>query len=229
MSEILKKQFDAGAENYDIQRRHLIPCFDDFYGIATDWVNCENDAPRILDLGAGTGLFSSYVLHKYPNAAITLIDLSDEMLKQARTRFADKPSFDYILANYVNYSYTGKYDAVISSLSIHHLPHPAKRELFRVIHDLLIDGGVFVNADQAAGTSVFFEQANMQQWEDSVRRTDLSTKNIEASMERRKLDINATAEEQLNWLREAGFVEADCIYKNYAFAVFAAIKKKSHS
>lgn len=226
MRDIVKQHFDAVAPQYDRQRRQLIPCFDDFYGVATDWLSCAGDAPRILDLGAGTGLFSSFIRSKYPNASLTLIDLSEEMLKEARTRFGDDPLVSYIAADYTSYPYTVKYDAVISSLSIHHLTHPAKRALLRSIHELLVDGGSFVNADQAAGTTPHWDDYYMTQWQAAIRQSGLSSEAIEASIERRKVDINATVQDQLEWLREAGFADSDCIYKYHGFAVFAALKSQ---
>lgn len=42
------------------------------------------NAPTILDLGAGTGLYSSLILAKYSKAHITLIDLSEGMLEIAK-------------------------------------------------------------------------------------------------------------------------------------------------
>lgn len=229
MSDIVKQQFDAAAPNYDRQRRQLIPCFDDYYGIATESVSGLSAAPRILDLGAGTGLFSSFIRSKYPGASLTLIDLSEEMLKEARSRFGNDPAVRYIAADYSSYPYTEKYDAVISSLSIHHLTHPAKRALFRTIHELLADGGCFVNADQAAGTTPYWDDYYMTQWKAAIRRSGLSSEAIEASIERRKVDINAGVQDQLKWLREAGFADSDCIYKHYSFAVFAALKSGANS
>lgn len=61
----------------------LIPCFDDFYGVAIDCIDFEKDNPKVLDLGAGTGILSQFLLEKYPNAEIVLIDLAEEMLKEA--------------------------------------------------------------------------------------------------------------------------------------------------
>lgn len=226
MSELVKKQFDKAAPDYDSQRRQLIPCFDDFYGLAADWVNCDNDAPLILDLGAGTGLFASFIRRKYPKATVTLIDMSEEMLKEAHSRFGDDPAVNYVTADYASYSFPEKYDAVISSLSIHHLTHADKRALFHTIYNGLAEGGIFVNADQAEGATPYFENAFMEQWENTIRKNGLSTEAIEASIERRKVDRNAPVQDQLEWLREAGFAESDCIYKHNGFAVFAALKKK---
>ncbi|RUT41993.1 class I SAM-dependent methyltransferase [Paenibacillus anaericanus] len=225
MSDLLKRQFDAVAQNYDLQRRQLIPCFDDFYSMAVSVVNTEQQAPRILDLGAGTGLFSSYVRQKYPEASLTLIDLSEEMLKGARHRFRDDSHVQYITADFATYNFEGqKYDVVISSLAIHHLSHQDKRTLFLNVSNLLTEGGIFVNADQASGSSPYFDLYYKEQWEDTIRRNGLTTEVLESAIERRKLDRNASVNDQLQWLLEAGFTESDCIYKYHEFALFYARK-----
>ena len=46
---------------------------------------------------------------------------------------------------------TQPYDAIVSALAIHHVGHPAKRELFVRMHELLRPGGAFVNAEHVAG------------------------------------------------------------------------------
>ena len=52
----VRATFDGAAGGYDEQRRKLIPCFDDFYGTAVSLAETRESRPRILDLGAGTGL-----------------------------------------------------------------------------------------------------------------------------------------------------------------------------
>lgn len=214
------RQFDANADEYDRQRKQLVPCFDDFYGTAVSLVDSRNPAPKILDLGAGTGLFSDMVLRKYPNAEITLVDLSERMLEQARRRFANRPDVRFIAADYAEYDFAEPYCFVISSLSIHHLAHPDKRRLFSKIHRLLKPGGAFVNADQAQGSTARTDAYFMDRWLADVRGSGLSEEALQASVERRKLDINATLREQLAWMEQAGFSDVDCMYKNMGFAVF---------
>ena len=63
-------KFNQKAKEYDSERRALIPCFDDFYGIAIDCIDFKGDNPKVLDLGAGTGILSQFLLEKYPNAEI---------------------------------------------------------------------------------------------------------------------------------------------------------------
>lgn len=42
---------------------------------------------KVLDIGAGTGMLSEVLLQNYPNAQVTLLDNSPEMLKQAVAYF----------------------------------------------------------------------------------------------------------------------------------------------
>ncbi|GIP36462.1 class I SAM-dependent methyltransferase [Paenibacillus sp. J2TS4] len=227
MDPSVKKLFDAGAKDYDWQRKNLIPCYDDFYGTALSLVESADPSPRILDLGAGTGLLSGLVLQKYPQAQLTLIDFSDPMLDKARQRFSPSASnVQYIAADYSDYAFTECYDFIISSLSIHHLPHAGKRKLFANVYHALRDGGVFVNADQARGPTPETDAYYKRRWMASVRASGLAQEMIDASVERRKHDINASVEEQIRWMEEAGFNEVDCMYKNLEFAVFYGKKAR---
>ncbi|WP_199616203.1 class I SAM-dependent methyltransferase [Paenibacillus alkalitolerans] len=220
MDVSVKKLFDAVASDYDRQRKQLIPCFEQFYGMALSLVESDSPCPQILDLGAGTGLFSGMVLQKYPNAHMTLIDISEKMLEGARHRFRDLNNIQYIVGDYSDYTYSHPFDIVISSLSIHHLTHPAKKQLFANVYRLLREGGIFVNADQVAGSTPQTDHYNRKRWLEYINDSDLPKEAINASIERRKFDINAKLGEQINWMEQAGFKDVDCMYKYLDFAVF---------
>lgn len=141
-------KFNQKAKEYDSERRALIPCFDDFYGVAIDCIDFKGDNPKVLDLGAGTGILSQFLLEKYPNAEIVLIDLAEEMLKEAEKRFEGNDNISFICDDYITHEFNTKFDIIISSLSIHHLTGTEKKVLIEKYYDLLNDGGNFVNADQ---------------------------------------------------------------------------------
>lgn len=225
MNEQVRKQFDAVAEAYDAQRRQLIPCFDAFYGTAASLVTPDGPSPSILDLGAGTGLLTAFIAARVPDARFTLIDFSGAMLAQAKARFAGLGDrVRYVEGDYAAQPFGETYDYIVSSLSIHHLPHEGKRALFRKIAGSLRSGGVFVNADQVAGESPYYDAYYRKRWEEDVLASGIGRAAFEASIERRKQDINATSGDQLAWLREAGFAEADIVFRHYDFAVFHARK-----
>ncbi|MCP3921184.1 MAG: hypothetical protein GY714_01230 [Desulfobacterales bacterium] len=49
----IKKGFDKVAKDYDIERKRLIPCFDDFYGASLELISSQKDDKiKVLDLGA---------------------------------------------------------------------------------------------------------------------------------------------------------------------------------
>ena len=63
--------FDESVEYYDEWVKIALPCYDEIFSVAKGLVPFATDARiEVLDLGAGTGLFSMHVLQKYPNAAL---------------------------------------------------------------------------------------------------------------------------------------------------------------
>jgi Methylase involved in ubiquinone/menaquinone biosynthesis len=225
MKEKVRYSFNTFAPDYDRLRKIFIPCYEDFYGIPLTIMNQEWVKPEILDLGSGTGLFSAFVLEKYPQAGLTLIDISEDMLAVARSRFRGLANVDYIAEDYVRYDFGEvKYDAIISALSIHHLEDREKFELYKKCYCLLKAGGIFINAEQVLAGTMELEQIYLREWKRQIQESGLAAEDALAVEERRKLDQEATVESQLQWLREAGFRDVDCVYRYYKFAVIIARK-----
>ena len=223
--------FDAAARDYDRTRTLLIPCFDNFYRTLVARLPFERvQAPRILDLGAGTGLLAAWIFAAHPRAEITLVDLSGAMLAQARIRLAqaaEKGRAHFLIADLAQaVAFRGPFDAVVSALAIHHLEASAKHELFVRIHRVLRPGGVFLNADQVRGATPRLEAIYKAAWLAQVRERGVSPEDLEAAQERMKLDRTDTLEDQLAWLREIGFCDVGCFFQHYMFAVFGGLKAR---
>ncbi|OIK09280.1 methyltransferase [Bacillus sp. MUM 116] len=215
----IKNKFDENASSYDDQRRKLIPCFDDFYSIPISILNTNTEAPSVLDIGAGTGLFSFFLKEKYPDARMTLIDLSEKMMDVSRARFSHYQDIHYIVADYTEHCFEEKFDIIISSLSIHHLSDEEKRKLYVKIFSLLKEDGIFINADQVLGHTEFIESLYKNDWKNKIENSGLRKQEIAAAYERTKLDKMATLEDQIGWLKDCGFQDVDCIYKYFNFVV----------
>jgi tRNA (cmo5U34)-methyltransferase len=213
--------FDRSADGYDAVRRGLIPCFDAFYGMALDLIADWQgpDRPRVLDLGAGTGLFSAMLLSRIHDASIHLIDASSAMLERARLRFADNEAITYAVADMATANLAGPWDLVISALAIHHLEHDAKKQLFGRIHSAISPGGLFVNAEQVFGADPAIEAQYARIWLDQIRRLNVPADAITQAQERMAHDRCASVDDQLAWMREAGFSHVDCCFKAWRFAV----------
>jgi tRNA (cmo5U34)-methyltransferase len=226
-SETIRVAFDSAAANYDALRRKLIPDFDSFYGVALDLLaEAVGDRPfACVDLGVGTGLFSEMILRRFPRATIEGVDFAPKMIEAARARLAAYSGrMRFRLANYDSAPLGGPVEAVVSALSIHHLEHDAKRRLFREIHAALAPGGIFVNADQSLGATPEVEMAYQRRWERDMRAADVGDEDFASALARARLDRSATFADQLAWLEEAGFIDADIAWKRHRFTVFSARK-----
>lgn len=213
--------FDEQAQGYESQRRRLIPPYDAFYGTAIEALGLAGrPLRRILDVGAGTGLLARRVADSFPKTELTLLDGAPAMLEQARGVLGDRAR--YVEADPMDPLPAGPWDAVVSALAVHHLDDRAKRVLFGRVHAELTPGGLFVNAEQVAGPTALFHDAYADWHERRSLAAGATPEQWAASQDRMRLDRWASVEHQLAWLREAGFADADCLFKDHCFAVLVA-------
>jgi tRNA (cmo5U34)-methyltransferase len=214
--------FNATAATYDRDRARLIPCFGRLYECAVELV--PPDASRILDLGAGTGLLAAFLRARFPDASLHLLDNSQAMLDQARDRFSNDQEVAFELADYTQIIEPRKYDAIVSALSIHHLEDDAKQAVFARIFAALRPGGVFINAEHIAGPTPALEARYRSLWLQQVRAEDATEQQIADSLYRQQEDRRSSVEDQIRWMHDAGFTDADCWFKDYQFAVLAGTR-----
>jgi len=217
--------FHRTAATYDAARSRLIPPYERFYSTVVALIPFAPDASiRILDLGAGTGLLSAFVRERFPNAHLHLIDLVESMLDRARLRLGDQNT-TYAAGDYGTEPIPGQWEAIVSALSIHHLADTAKQELFRRVHTALVPGGVFINAEQVAGPTPELTLRYHQQWLTRVRERGATDQEIADAEYRMQADLCSSVEDQLTWMRIAGFADADCWLKEGRFAVMSGTKQ----
>jgi len=168
---------------------------------------------RVLDLGTGNGRIMKLIRLSLPNVEGVALDFSDPMLKQATQTFADDPKvtiFKHDFSQPLPES-LGCFDAIVSSLAIHHLTHPRKKELYTEIFQMLNAGGVFCNLEHVAPAS---ENLHLK----FLAASGIDPKDEDPS--NKLLDVEA----QLGWLREIGFIDVDCYWKWLEIAVLTGFK-----
>lgn len=215
--------FDATASTYDHDRSLLIPGCDTFYRWAIALI--PERAKTIVELGAGSGLLTALIRNRLPQAHIHLLDFSVPMLDLARRRLGDDPHLSYHHADYATQNLPPEACSVVSSLSIHHLDDAGKREVFRKAYHAIKPNGVFVNADQVAGPTPELDERYKVLWMEQVRAAGATEQQLAASLYRQQEDRCASVEDQLGWMRAAGFADADCWYKENRFAVLAGTRR----
>lgn len=165
---------------------------------------------RFVDLGTGDGRLLALVESRYPEAEGMGLDSSVPMLDRAKERFGDDPRFvlrEYNLELALPLYRTA--DAVVSGLAVHHLEDVRKRELFAEIHDFLSPGGVFANLDLVRPASARLHERFRQE----IGR-----------VEDDPTDRLAGLDEQMEWLRDAGFDEVECHFKWLELALIVAVR-----
>jgi tRNA (cmo5U34)-methyltransferase len=172
------------------------------------------DARRILDLGTGDGRLMALIKQKNPNVEGICLDFSEPMLKLAEKRFEKDKKIQVLKHDFRNplpSSELGYFDVIVSGLAIHHLVHERKKQLFKEIFDLLYKGGVFCNLEHVASSTVSLHNK-------FLARVGLTPVTDDPS--NKLLDV----ETQLIWLREIGFIDADCSWKWLEIALLTGFK-----
>jgi tRNA (cmo5U34)-methyltransferase len=224
----IDEAFNETVQYYDDWIRKAVPGYSDLFAVAKELIPfTSSDAIDVLDLGAGTGLFSRHVLERCPKGRFVLYDIAGKMLDVARERFRKFPGqFRFVTADYRTLEDAGSFDLVISSLSIHHLDDREKKELCRQVYEVLRKPGIFINIDLVQGPTPYLEELYCSDWYEKMRRAGAADEEIRAGIERRlAYDRDALMEDQLRWLREAGFTDVDCVYRNYKMGLFLGMKR----
>ena len=164
---------------------------------------------RVLDLGTGDGRLLGLVKREFPDVEAVAVDFSPAMLEAVRKRFSADSSVSVVEHNFDQpLPNLGMFDAVISSFAIHHVVHERKRALYAEVFGLLHNGAVFCNLEHVASPSQQLHEEFLHRIGFTVETEDPSNK---------LLDL----ETQLQWLREIGFVDVDCLWKWRELALLA--------
>ena len=170
------------------------------------------DVRRVLDLGTGDGRLLALLQIDRPKMVAVGLDFSEVMLDAACERFARDERVELVAHDLAEpLPDLGRFDAVVSSMAIHHLEHERKRTLYREVFDLLEPGGVFANFEHVASPTRRLHHAFFAAIDEPLDHEDPSD---------RLLDV----ETQLRWLREIGFEDVDCYWKWLEMALLIGLR-----
>ena len=154
--------------------------------------NLDKGTKKILDLGAGTGLELIHLFELFPDAEVTVVDISEKMLEELRKRnFSDHVIT--ICGDFFDVKFGDNYDAVISTSALHHFKYEEKNRLYKKIYDCLKENGQFINCDRIALTKEF-EEHQLYELEHNIENY-------------KHIDTPLTVEHEIEILKKAGFKE----------------------
>ena len=191
-------------------------------------------AVTILDLGAGYGPVSMFILDRYPRATCIAQDGSEPMLNRARTRMArygerfKTHQSDLFEMNWRPQQF-GPFAAAVSSSCLHNL-RDFKRigELYGEVRGHLQSDGVFLNLDLINAPTAGLQQRYVSAGAARREREGTSGADVEAMApgggrsraEGATGPFPASLDQHLAALKAAGFKDVDCFWKDLRRALF---------
>ena len=217
--------FEEEAKKYDEIILTLIPNYKQMVEVLVSILPFRPDQTFcVIDLGCGTGTISRKIKDAFPNINLTCVDIAKNMLDIASAKNGSNTIL--IQADFNTFDFPQKYDAIVSSLALHHLEKDEdKQGFYDRIFEALNDGGIFINIDVVTSDDSLLQQVYLQKW------TNFMVNNTSIHEVENKWLPSYYAEDRpvsllrhLGMLKETGFSMIDVVYKYYNYAVYCAIK-----
>jgi tRNA (cmo5U34)-methyltransferase len=140
-------QFHSEPDSYLGRIRAALPRYDELQDRAVEAI--EARPRRVLELGIGTGETTRRLLERFPDAEVTGLDASPEMVFRAR-----EMGIEVRLARMEDPLPDGPWDLVVAVLAVHHLDPGQKQDLFRRVRE---QSSALVLGDQVAAETQSLE------------------------------------------------------------------------
>ncbi|MBD5558832.1 MAG: class I SAM-dependent methyltransferase [Clostridia bacterium] len=192
--------FDRVAPEYESM--HLSRVDHGMEGKATLAEHLPAGTGRILDIGAGTGLELEAVFNRFPDAQVTVVDISENMLGKLEERFAGR-KITVTPGDYFTADFGGEpYDAVITSMSLHHWTPDEKRRLYPRFYEALKPGGIYIENDymltEGTPEELAAEEKRLLSERKALEEANPDVRHVH-------MDLPATVPSEMKRLEEAGF------------------------
>ncbi|MFX1475513.1 MAG: class I SAM-dependent methyltransferase [Promethearchaeota archaeon] len=208
--------FNARAETYDDHMRETVSWFEEFYDSVSTCIAKTKDQIHILNIGIGTGLELKGIFEQAPNAIITGIDMSEEMLNKLKEKYVEHlKQITLVQESFMTFPFgEATYDYIVSVMTLHHLLPNEKLKLYERVKKALKNTGKYIEGDFV----VTDEEASnyLRKYEEWSK----ANKGIEEGSHH--IDIPLSFETQRCLLAKAGFSEVRVIRQGSKDAVYCA-------
>ncbi len=234
------------ASGFDAAAEHIHPYYIELQNRILDMLHFGTDSESLLvDAGGGSGRLVEQFLKRFSHARAIIIDQSAAFLALAERHLAAFGPRAECRLERLQEDWTGNLPqapaAIVSMSAIHHLEPAEKMDLYRRCFDSLAPGSVFINADEVRPSDDAYYLTRCKAWVALKRRAmDASLippsihpalrqweeRNVNHFGEPRKSgdDCHETIDAQLGYLRDAGFSQVECPWRQEMWAILHAIK-----
>lgn len=185
---------------------------------------------RILDAGCGEGFVAERLLEACPDAELVGFDLTPETVAAAQARLGARArivraSFEEDWGGAVG----GPFDLVVCVQALHHVPDEVKRRTYGGFFEVLRPHGLYLQSDPVGlGDRRLFRYLKAL-W-DRLRMLEkypplpagYGPLDAERDFEKGG-DLLADLDDQMAWLRAAGFRPVDCFWRHGNRAIFGGL------
>ncbi|WP_281155569.1 class I SAM-dependent methyltransferase [Streptomyces sp. HYC2] len=154
LSKLSKAAADHWIQRWDHQQqRYAIDREERFTVIAdiVEHITAAQGRPLVVDLGCGPGSLTARLAARLPDAEIVAVDMDPLLLELARTRHPGAARYVQAVIGTEGWTdllgFDRPLDAAVSTTTLHCLPEPGLRAVYRELAALLRPGDVLVNAD----------------------------------------------------------------------------------
>ena len=251
MNETMEQLIPQMMIEWDDMLDYYYPDRQSLYEFIVSIIPRETGMEKVLDLFAGSGGLSRKILYGIPGIKLTLVDSDEPILNIAQYRLKDlkkdvqfklldfeKPGWDENLPN--------DFGLIVTPFAFQLLTERRKPELYKKIYSLLRDQGMFICLDVAG--SGFPEYDKMctkqlerlhynpnagrmkEEWADFWNRTGkrFGKENFAEVVFKRiwnnEIVYRGSLSQEFELLREAGFSEVECFYRDLSFVVYGGLK-----
>jgi len=226
---------EAYVDEWVRRQRAEDPARAERFQLMCDLLPFQRDAAvTIVDVGAGYGPVSMFILDRYPHATCIAQDGSEPMLNRARKLMRKYESrFHPHLSDLFDPDWLpkhlGAFDAVVTSSCLHNLRDFDRiGEIYGEVRRRLKPGGMFLNLDLVNAPTTGLERRYVTATAARRERAGTSGTDV-AAMVRRAGESStegvigpfpASLDQHLAALAAAGFEDVDCFWKELRRALF---------
>jgi tRNA (cmo5U34)-methyltransferase len=198
----------------------MLPFYPDMHRTMAGLINKKRkDVFDILEPGFGTGNLTLVLKRTFPHARILGIDNNKSNIKKALHKLGKFFKFQYVIGDFEKVQLRKKFDVVITALSVHHLSGREKKKYFLNVFNMLRPDGKLIIGDMV-------KSPEEQQWHKLLVRTMGEEGEYRWRVHKsNRNDKPSKIEEQLRWLRDAGFKRVSVAKKWFNFYVFSGEKQ----